>query len=170
MFSLIQTFETNANSFDQSQGGLYSARFWNELRSDGTAGTAANALIDGLQTHNAGEVNAAAQQLAANASDVAGNNLKADGGSYADVVAAAQTAAVTPNGAGNGGSTGAGAGAGGNTGAGAGAGSGAGSGAGHDPGQTTGADAGGAASGHHHHLEHHAPAAEMAQHFHHMWG
>ena len=92
----IQTFAQNANSFDQSQGGLWSARFWNELRADGTAGTAANALIDGLQTHNAGEINAAAQQLAMNASDVAGNNLTSDGGTYADVVAAAQATAVTP--------------------------------------------------------------------------
>src|SRR5689334_7160033 len=92
----IQTFETNANAFDQSQGGLYSARFWNELRADGTAGTAANALIEGLQNHNAGEVNAAAEQLATNASDVGSNNLKADGGSYADVIAAAQATAVTP--------------------------------------------------------------------------
>src|SRR5215475_12599071 len=33
----IETFETNANNFDQSQGGLWSARFWNELRADGTA-------------------------------------------------------------------------------------------------------------------------------------
>src|SRR5215831_7478355 len=92
----VQTFEQNANAFDQSQGGLWSARFWNELRADGTAGTAANALIDGLQTHNAGEVNAAAQQLAMNASDVAGNNLMTDGGNYAGVVAAAQASAVTP--------------------------------------------------------------------------
>src|SRR6516165_762523 len=92
----LQTFEQNANAFDQSQGGLWSARFWNELRADGTAGTAANALIDGLQTHNAGEVNAAAQQLAMNASDVAGNNLMADGGSYSDVIAAAQASAVAP--------------------------------------------------------------------------
>src|SRR5882762_1366149 len=66
----IQTFENNANAFDQSQGGLWSARFWNEFRSDGTTGTAANALIEGLQTHNAGEVNAAAEQLAANSADV----------------------------------------------------------------------------------------------------
>jgi len=94
----IQTFAQNANAFDQSQGGLWSARFWNELRSDGTAGTAASALIDGLQSHNAGEINAAAQQLAMNASDVAGNNLQADGSSYADVVAAAQATAVTPQG------------------------------------------------------------------------
>src|SRR5438477_2860110 len=92
----IQTFETNANAFDQSQGGLYSARFWNELRADGTAGTAANALIDGLQNHNAGELNAAAQQLAANSGDVGANNLMTDGGTYADVIAAAQATAVTP--------------------------------------------------------------------------
>jgi trimeric autotransporter adhesin len=94
----IQTFANNSNAFDQSQGGLWSARFWNEFRSDGTAGTAANALIEGLQTHNAGEVNAAAEQLAANSADVAGNNLMADGGSYANVVAAAQATAVTPTG------------------------------------------------------------------------
>src|SRR6266478_5460335 len=92
----IQTFETNANAFDQSQGGLFSARFWNELRADGTAGTAANALIEGLQNHNAGEINAAAQQLAANSGDLGTNNLMADGGTYADVVAAAQATAVTP--------------------------------------------------------------------------
>jgi len=94
----IQTFENNSNAFDQSQGGLWSARFWNEFRSDGTAGTTANALIEGLQTHNAGEVNAAAEQLAANSADVAGNNLMADGGSYAGVVAAVQATAVTPAG------------------------------------------------------------------------
>jgi len=91
----IETFATSASAFDQSQGGLYSARFWNELRSDGTAGTAANALVEGLQTHNAGEVSAAAEQLATNASDLATNNLKADGGTYDDVVAAAQAPAVT---------------------------------------------------------------------------
>src|SRR5262249_54490437 len=90
-------YANNANAFDQAQGGLWSARFWNEFRSDGTSGTAAAALIQGLQTQNAGEVAAAAEQLAANSADVGGNNLKADGGSYADVVAAAQATAVTPN-------------------------------------------------------------------------
>src|SRR6266513_6094143 len=93
----IQTFETNANAFDQSQGGLYSARFWNEFRADGTAGTAANALIEGLQNGNAGEIAAAAEQLATNASDLGTNNLRADGGTYADIIAAAQATAVTPN-------------------------------------------------------------------------
>jgi trimeric autotransporter adhesin len=93
----IQAFGNSANAFDQSQGGLWSARFWNEFRNDGTTGTAANALIEGLQTHNAGEVNAAAEQLAANSADVGSNNLMADGGSYANVVAAAQATAVTLN-------------------------------------------------------------------------
>jgi trimeric autotransporter adhesin len=92
----IQTFAGNANAFDQSQGGLWSARFWNELRSDGTAGVAASALIDGLQTHNAGEISAAAEQLATNAADVGSNNLMADGGNYAGVLAAAEATAVTP--------------------------------------------------------------------------
>lgn len=99
----IQTFEANANAFDQSQGGLYSARFWNELRADGTAGTAANALIEGLQTRNAGEIAAAADQLATNAADLGTNSLKADGGSYADIIAAAQATAVPPNDPGGGG-------------------------------------------------------------------
>ena len=136
----IQTFEQNANAFDQSQGGLWSARFWNELRSDGTAGTAANALIDGLQTHNAGEVNAAAQQLAMNASDVGGNNLMQDGGNYASVIAAAHATDVTPatTVAGAGASAGAGTG----TGTGAGAGTGTGTGAGTGTGTGTGAGTG----------------------------
>src|SRR2546425_411251 len=111
----LQTFNTNANTFDMSQGGLFSARFWNEFRTDGTSGTAATALIEGLQTHNAGEVAAAVEQLATNSADVGTNNLMADGGTYADVVAAAQATAVTPvgGGAGGGGGGGAGGGAGG---------------------------------------------------------
>src|SRR5467141_2738159 len=92
----LQTFITNANTFDQSQGGLFSARFWNEFRTDGTSGTAATALIEGLQTQNAGEVAAAVEQLATNSADVGTNNLMADGGSYAAVVAAAQATAVAP--------------------------------------------------------------------------
>src|SRR5712671_3286419 len=94
----LQTFNTNSNAFDMSQGGLFSARFWNEFRTDGTSGTAATALIEGLQTQNAGEVAAAVEQLATNSADVGTNNLMADGGSYAAVVAAAQATAVTPTG------------------------------------------------------------------------
>src|SRR5712675_1095195 len=99
----LQTFNTNSNAFDMSQGGLFSARFWNEFRTDGTSGTAATALIEGLQTQNAGEVAAAVEQLATNSADVGTNNLMADGGSYAAVVAAAQATAVTPGGGAGGG-------------------------------------------------------------------
>ncbi|MEP6839613.1 MAG: hypothetical protein ABJA75_16270 [Bradyrhizobium sp.] len=109
----LQTFNTNSNAFDQSQGGLFSARFWNEFRTDGTSGTAATALIEGLQTHNAGEVNAAVEQLATNSADVGTNNVMADGGSYAAVVAAAQATAVTPVAPGDGGGGGVGGGDGG---------------------------------------------------------
>jgi hypothetical protein len=135
----IQTYATNSNAFDQAQGGLWSARFWNEFRNDGTSGTAATALIDGLQTHNAGEVNAAVEQLAANSGDVGTNNVMADGGSYAAVVAAAQATAVTPTGGGAGGG-GAGGGAGGGDAGGGGGGGAGGGGAG-------GGDAGGGAGG-----------------------
>jgi hypothetical protein len=158
----IETFATNASAFDQSQGGLYSARFWNELRSDGTAGTAANALIEGLQTHNAGEVSAAAEQLATNASDLATNNVKTDGGTYDDIVAAAQVSTVTATAAATPAATStptvqntAPAPA-----------------ASTAPTATANADAGDHASidpaGPHDHQ--HSPAADMALHFHHLWG
>jgi hypothetical protein len=173
----IQTFETNANAFDQSQGGLYSARFWNELRADGTAGTAANALIEGLQTNNAGEIAAAADQLATNASDLGTNNLKADGGTYADVIAAAQATAVTPNDPGGGGGAGGGgggAGGGGGVAGGGCAGGGNGGGAGaaasvaanHAPSDA----AAGADVQHQPNFVHHAIGVHAGPDFHHLWG
>ncbi|WFU18613.1 hypothetical protein [Bradyrhizobium sp. CB3481] len=156
----IETFATNASAFDQSQGGLYSARFWNELRSDGTAGTAANALIEGLQTHNAGEVSAAADQLATNAADLATNNIKVDGGTYDDVVAAAQATTVTAAAAATPAATStptvqdiAPA-----------------------PASTTPTATANADAGNHApidpagSIDQHSPAVEMAHHFHHMWG
>ena len=71
----IQAFDTNANAFTVAQGGVYSARFNNEFAADGVNGTASRALIDGLQSNNLGKVQAAAEVLAANAQDVAGNML-----------------------------------------------------------------------------------------------
>jgi len=81
-----------------------------------------------LQTHNAGEVNAAVEQLAANSADVGSNNVMADGGSYANVVAAAQATAVTPTGGGAGGGGDGGGAGGGGAGGGGGGGGGAGGG------------------------------------------
>ena len=71
----VQQFLTQTNQFTVQQGGLYSARFNNEFALDGVNGTASRALIHGLQTGNAGEVSSAADVLAANAADVAGNML-----------------------------------------------------------------------------------------------
>src|ERR1700704_516110 len=116
----LQTFNTNSNAFDMSQGGLFSARFWNEFRTDGTSGTAATALIEGLQTQNAGEVAAAVEQLATNSADVGTNNLMADGGTYAAVVAGRPGAAGAPGDGGGGGGGGAGGGGDGGGGAGGG--------------------------------------------------
>jgi len=51
----IQTYAANSNAFDQAQGGLWSARFWNEFRTDGHVGYGRRMRwIEGLQTHNAG--------------------------------------------------------------------------------------------------------------------
>jgi hypothetical protein len=71
----VTGYVNNANAFTVAQGGLYSARFNNEFALDGVNGTASRALIHGLETGNAGEVKAAANVLAANAADVAGNML-----------------------------------------------------------------------------------------------
>lgn len=71
----ITDYVNNANAFTVAQGGLYSARFNNEFALDGVNGTASRALIQALQTGDADQVQAAANVLAANAADVAGNML-----------------------------------------------------------------------------------------------
>jgi hypothetical protein len=74
---------------------VYNARFENELGAEGTAGTAANSLIHGLQNHDMGEIAAAASQLITNAADVAGNNRQAGGATY-DAVINAATGSTAP--------------------------------------------------------------------------
>lgn len=74
----IQSFDTSVDKFTVDQGGLYSARFNNEFAQDGVNGTASRALIHGLQTGNASEVQAAANVMAANAADVSTNMLAFD--------------------------------------------------------------------------------------------
>jgi len=58
--SKIQTFNTNSNAFDMSQGGLFAARFWNEI-SDRMARRAPRrpALDRGCRRRMPGEVAAA---------------------------------------------------------------------------------------------------------------
>lgn len=73
--SEVREYADTANAFTRAQGGLYSARFDNEFAQEGVHGTASRALIDGLETGNADKVRAAAEVLANNAADVAGNML-----------------------------------------------------------------------------------------------
>jgi hypothetical protein len=105
----IKAFETNSANFDMSQGGIFEARFDNELaKGSSTLGAEVAAIIKGLNTGNAALVTAAAEEMHANAADVGGNNLPVNGGTYntdgltaADVLGqATATAAATPAAAG----------------------------------------------------------------------
>ena len=106
----LHTFQTDVTNFDAAQGGIFEARFDNELLGDtSTLGAEVTKMIEGLQTGNAALVGAAAEQMHANSADVGGNNIPVNGGTYnadgltvADVLstagapAPAAVAAVTP--------------------------------------------------------------------------
>src|SRR3981189_3534771 len=78
----LQTFEKNAREFDLAQGGIFEARFDNELTPSSTLGAEVDAMIKGLNTGNAALVTAAAQVIHDNAADVGGNNIPISGGPY----------------------------------------------------------------------------------------
>jgi hypothetical protein len=101
----LMQFQNQATHFDASQGGIFGARFDNELLGNtSTLGAEVSKMIEGLKTGNAELVAAAADQMHNNAADVGGNNLPVNGGTYntdgltvADVLGAApQVAANTP--------------------------------------------------------------------------
>jgi trimeric autotransporter adhesin len=79
----LQGWEHNVQNFDAAQGGIFEARFDNELLgNDSTVGADVAAMIKGLQTHDAALVKAAADGFHANAMDVSGNNVPLNGGTY----------------------------------------------------------------------------------------
>jgi len=101
----LMQFQNQAAHFDASQGGIFEARFDNELLGKtSTLGAEVSKMIEGLKSGDATLVTAAADQMHANAADVGGNNLPVNGGTYntdgltvADVLGAApQVAANTP--------------------------------------------------------------------------
>jgi hypothetical protein len=104
----LHTFQTDVTNFDAAQGGIFQARFDNELLGDtSTLGAEVSKMIEGLQTGNAALVSAAADQMHANSADVGGNNIPINGGTYnpdgltvAEVLSTAGTpaavAAATP--------------------------------------------------------------------------
>ncbi|NOJ42558.1 hypothetical protein [Bradyrhizobium australiense] len=79
----LRTFEKNVTDFDAAQGGIFEARFDNELLgATSTLGAEVDAMIKGLQSGNAALVAAAADQMHANSADVGGNNIPVTGGTY----------------------------------------------------------------------------------------
>jgi hypothetical protein len=79
----LQGWEHNIQNFDAAQGGIFEARFDNELLGpNSTVGADVTAMIKGLQTHNAALVTAAADGFHANAADVSGNNVPLNGGTF----------------------------------------------------------------------------------------
>jgi hypothetical protein len=79
----LQGFEQNVSNFDAAQGGIFEARFDNELLgANSTVGADVAAMIQGLQHHDAALVKAAADGFHANAADVSGNNVPLNGGTY----------------------------------------------------------------------------------------
>ncbi|SNB80178.1 hypothetical protein SAMN06265338_11287 [Rhodoblastus acidophilus] len=193
----LHNFETNTQAFDTSQGGIFAARFDNELKGNqSTTGAEVNALIQGLMTGDKALVTA-------NAADVSSNNVPVGGGTFntdattaaqalstatglpanmaasPDLTAAPGAAVADMGGAGNGGAAAAGGGmAAGGAGAGGAAAGGMGAGHGFGHGAGPGVGAGGAGAGTPPAAAHHPAIADAlhpfdpGQHhtFHHMWG
>lgn len=83
LISQLNAFEKTVTNFDAAQGGIFEARFDNELLgATSTLGAEVQAMIKGLKTGNAALVTAAAEQMHANAADVGGNNTPVTGGAY----------------------------------------------------------------------------------------
>jgi hypothetical protein len=95
--NVLDGFEANVQKFDEKQGGIYEARFDNELEGNfGTIGAAIKGIEQGLNTHNADLVTAGVTVLEDNAADVGTNNVPVGGGTYST---AATTAAGAVTGA-----------------------------------------------------------------------
>jgi trimeric autotransporter adhesin len=90
----IQNYEKFGASFDQSQGGIFGARFDNELLK-GTLLADTNNAVQGLKgiangdtgaalAADQAQIQAAGQGFIADAADVSGNNIPIGGGTYVD--------------------------------------------------------------------------------------
>ncbi|HET9716664.1 MAG TPA: hypothetical protein VFP60_10825 [Pseudolabrys sp.] len=79
----LRTFESEVTQFDLAQGGIFGARFDNELLGKtSTLGAEVDSMIRGLKTGDAELVAAAAEVMHGNSADVGGNNLPITGGTY----------------------------------------------------------------------------------------
>ncbi|UFZ03456.1 hypothetical protein LQG66_30215 [Bradyrhizobium ontarionense] len=93
----LMTFKKDVTDFDAAQGGIFQARFDNELLGDrSTLGAEIAKILEGFQTGNKALVAAAADQMHQNAADVGGNNIPVNGGAYnVDGTTTAQVLATT---------------------------------------------------------------------------
>jgi len=79
----IHDYQQTAAQFVQSQGGIFAARFDNELGGhSGTLAADAAAMIQGLKSGNVAQVQAAGLGFVADATDVSGNNVPVGGGTF----------------------------------------------------------------------------------------
>ncbi|WP_316169107.1 hypothetical protein [Bradyrhizobium sp. SZCCHNS2017] len=79
----LMVFKKDVTDFDAAQGGIFQARFDNELLGDqSTLGAEIAKILEGFQTGNKALVAAAADQMHQNAADVGGNNIPVNGGDY----------------------------------------------------------------------------------------
>ena len=79
----VQDYQQMSAHFVHSQGGIFAARFDNELAGHGsTLAADTAALIQGLKSGDVGMVQAAGAGFAANAADVSGNNVPVSGGTF----------------------------------------------------------------------------------------
>jgi hypothetical protein len=107
LISQIETYQQFGADFAKSQGGIFGARFDNELLS-GTLLADTKAAVQGLTgiangdsgtalAADQAQVLAAGMGFAADANDVSGNNIPVGGGSYVGTATTVATA-TTPNG------------------------------------------------------------------------
>jgi trimeric autotransporter adhesin len=107
LISQIQSYQKFGANFDQSQGGIFGARFDNELLG-GTLAADTKAAVHGLTgilhgdtgaalAADQAEIVAAGTGFAADANDVSGNNIPVGGGSYVGTATTVATA-TSPNG------------------------------------------------------------------------
>jgi hypothetical protein len=94
LISEINNYQQFGASFSQSQGGVFGARFDNELRGGTLLADTTNAVhgLQGIANGDTGaalaadqaQILAAGQGFAADAADVSGNNVPVGGGTYVD--------------------------------------------------------------------------------------
>jgi hypothetical protein len=102
----IQNYQQYGAAFDHSQGGIFGARFDNELLG-GTLNVDTAAAVHGLQgilngdtgaalAADQAQIQAAGQGFAADAQDVSGNNIPVNGGTYVGTATTVASATSVP--------------------------------------------------------------------------